>query len=136
MTVVGETTIIGEDGTNSGGRSEEARVLIEYVFSAALASEAGNPAGFRQAMESAEAEGKKSTVEEIKKAIAKRLSIKDEGRLSKHLVGVGYDWNADGSLTKHQKDYIAEIIITYEKSMKHIDTKWHHVRDMIKDETW
>ena len=26
--------------------------------------------------------GKKSTVEEIKKAIAKRLSIKDEGRLS------------------------------------------------------
>ena len=46
--------------------------------------------------------GKKSTVEEIKKAIAKRLSIKDEGRLSKHL-GVGYEWNADGGLTMHQK---------------------------------
>ena len=42
---------------NSGGRSEEARVLIEYVFSAALVSEPGNPAGFRQGMERAEVEG-------------------------------------------------------------------------------
>ena len=58
--------------------------------------------------------GKKSTVEEIKKAIAKRLSIKDEGRLSKQL-GVGYEWNADGGLTMHQKDYIADIITTYEE---------------------
>ena len=57
---------------------------------------------------------KKSMVEEIKKAIDKRLSIKDEGRLSKHL-GVRYEWNADGSLTMHQKDYIADIITTYEK---------------------
>ena len=40
-----------EDNPNSGGRSEEARVLIEYVFSATLASELGNPAGFKQAME-------------------------------------------------------------------------------------
>ena len=46
-----------EDNPNSGGRSEEARVLTEYVFSAALASEPGNPAEFKQAMESAEAEG-------------------------------------------------------------------------------
>ena len=53
---------LGEDGTNSGGWSEEARVLIEYVFSAALASEPGNPAGFRQAMESAEVEGWKGGV--------------------------------------------------------------------------
>ena len=30
--------------------------------------------------------GKKTMDEEIKKAIAKRLSIKGEGRLSKHLV--------------------------------------------------
>ena len=37
---------LSEDGTNSGGRSEETRVLIEDVFSAALASELGNPAGF------------------------------------------------------------------------------------------
>ena len=75
MTVVGETTIISAKA-NSVGWSEEAKVLIEYVFSAALASEPGNPAGFRQATESAEVERKKSTVEEIKKAIAKRLSIK------------------------------------------------------------
>ena len=53
--------------------------------------------------------GKKSTEEEIKKASAKRLSIKDEGRLSKHL-GVWYEWNADGGLTMHQKDIIADII--------------------------
>ena len=66
--------------------------------------------------------GKKSTVEEIKKAITKRLSIKDGGMLSKHL-GVGYEWNADGSLTMHQKDYIADIITTYEKSTKHIGIK-------------
>ena len=46
-----------EDTPNSGGRSEEARVLIEYVFSAALASEPENPTGFKQAMESVEAEG-------------------------------------------------------------------------------
>ena len=53
---------LGEDGTNSGGQSEEARVLIEYVFSAALASEPGNPAGFRQAIESAEVEGWKGGI--------------------------------------------------------------------------
>jgi hypothetical protein len=41
--------------------------------------------------------GKKETVAEIKKAIAKQLSIKDEGCLSKHL-GVSYEWNSDGSL--------------------------------------
>ena len=58
--------------------------------------------------------GKKSMVAEIKKAIAKRLSIKDEGRLSKHL-GVRYEWNADGGLTMHQKDYIADIITTYKE---------------------
>ena len=53
---------LSEDGTNSGGRSEEARMLIEYVFSAALASEPGNSAGFRQAMESAEVEGWKGGI--------------------------------------------------------------------------
>ena len=56
-------------------------------------------------------------VEEIKKAIAKSLNIKDEGRLSKHL-GVGYEWNADGGLTMHQKDYIANIITTYEEKFR------------------
>ena len=45
--------------------------------------------------------GKKSMVEEIKKVIAKHRSIKDKGRLSKHL-SAGYEWNADGSLTMHQ----------------------------------
>ena len=29
--------------------------------------------------------GKKETIDEIKKSIAKRLNVKDEGRLSKHL---------------------------------------------------
>ena len=48
---------LGDDGTNSGGRSEEARVLIE-----SLASEPGNPAGFQQAMESAEVEGWKGGI--------------------------------------------------------------------------
>ena len=37
-------------------------MLIEYVFSAALASEPGNPAGFKQAMESAEVEGWKGGI--------------------------------------------------------------------------
>ena len=46
-----------EDNPNSGGWSEESRVLIEYVFSAALASEPGSPAGFEQAIESDETEG-------------------------------------------------------------------------------
>jgi hypothetical protein len=57
--------------------------------------------------------GKKETVAEIKKAIAKQLSIKDEGRLSKHL-GVSYEWNSDGSLMIHQSDYIRDIIESYE----------------------
>ena len=47
---------------NLGGWSEEAEVLFEYVFSAALGSEMGNPAGFRQAMESAEVEGWKGGI--------------------------------------------------------------------------
>ena len=58
--------------------------------------------------------GKKETIDDIKKSIAKRLSVKDEGRLSKHL-GVRYEWNADGSLTIHQQDYITDIIDTYEE---------------------
>ena len=37
-------------------------MLIEYVFSAALAGELGNPAGFKQAMESDEAEGWKGGI--------------------------------------------------------------------------
>ena len=53
---------LGEDGTNLGGWNEESRVLIEHVFSAALVSEPGNPAGFKQAMESAEVEGWKGGI--------------------------------------------------------------------------
>ena len=34
--------------------------------------------------------------------------------MSKHL-GVRYEWNADGSLTIHQQDYITDIIDTYEE---------------------
>ena len=30
-------------------------------------------------------------------------------------LGVRYEWNADGSLTIHQQDYITDIIDTYEE---------------------
>ena len=53
---------LSEDSTSSGGWSEEAKVLIKYIFSAAVASEPGNSAGFWQAMESAEGEGWKGGI--------------------------------------------------------------------------
>ncbi|WP_317202153.1 Ty1/Copia family ribonuclease HI, partial [Janthinobacterium sp.] len=58
--------------------------------------------------------GKPETVDQIKKAIAKLLSTKDEGLLSKHL-GVSYVFNDDGTATIHQNDYIEDIIRTYEE---------------------
>ena len=58
--------------------------------------------------------GKPETVSGIKKAIAKFLSVKDEGLLSKHL-GVSYVWNRDGSVTVHQNDYIKDIVNKYEE---------------------
>ena len=62
MTVVGETTIISAKMVRTREDGVKAKVLIEYVFSAALASEPGNPAGFRHAIESAKVEGWKSGI--------------------------------------------------------------------------
>ena len=58
--------------------------------------------------------GMPETVENIKRAIGKQLSVKDEGILSRHL-GVSYTWNEDGSLKIHQNDYVDEIIKKFEK---------------------
>ena len=60
--------------------------------------------------------GKPETVAGIKKAIAKLLSMKDEGLLSKHL-GVSYVWNKDGTVTIHQNDYVQDIVQRYESEI-------------------
>ena len=58
---------------------------------------------------------KMEMIDEIKKSIAKWLSVKDEGRLSKHL-GVQYEWNADGSLTIHCRTTSRILLIRTKKS--------------------
>ena len=52
-------------------------------------------------------------------------------------MGVGYEWNADGSLTMHQKDYIADIITTYEEKFgecRNIPTPGYPGKCLLKHE--
>jgi hypothetical protein len=58
--------------------------------------------------------GKLEAVNCLKEIIKTRFSIKDEGRMSKHL-GVYYEWLDDGSLKIHQDGYIKDIIQLYEE---------------------
>ena len=48
----------GSEGGSEGdtGETREAQLFVEYVFSVALASEPGNPSGFKQAMSSPDKE--------------------------------------------------------------------------------
>ena len=54
---MGHVTDVGGSGSE-GDTSEtrESQLFVEYVFSAALASEPGNPSGFKQAMSSPDKE--------------------------------------------------------------------------------
>jgi histone deacetylase 1/2 len=61
--------------------------------------------------------GNDETRAQLKKAIAGQLSVKDEGKLKRHL-GVSYEWNEDGSLTLHQNDYMQEIFEKYEEDFE------------------
>ena len=50
------------------------QMAVEYVFSAALASDPGNPAGFKQAMESAEAENwKEGMITELQNFVKRKV---------------------------------------------------------------
>ena len=56
--------------------------------------------------------GTPAVVAAVKKAIASKLSIKDEGLLSKHL-GLHYEWKDDGRLLIHQNDSVQEIVTKF-----------------------
>jgi Reverse transcriptase (RNA-dependent DNA polymerase) len=58
--------------------------------------------------------GKLEAVNRLKEIIKTRFSIKDEGRMSKHLR-VYYEWLDNGSLKIHQDGYIKDIIQLYEE---------------------
>lgn len=66
--------------------------------------------------------GSPETIERIKEAIKKQLSIKDEGRLSKHL-GVKYEWDDKKETVRiHQDDYIRDILNEYRDKFGEIRT--------------